>query len=117
MDAWDLVMRVLSHYWRVTRQDNMVAQVLLEKATAIDPNYGQALGVLAASHVFCAHMGWPPARPFMRPVSMTGDKFCGLWNAEYALMLLSLERVRWPSSVSKGGWRRSWRLMSRGTPG
>jgi TolB-like protein len=58
MDAWDLVMRALSHYWRVTRQDNLVAQALLEKATAIDPNYGQALGVLAASHIFCAHMGW-----------------------------------------------------------
>jgi TolB-like protein/Tfp pilus assembly protein PilF len=58
MDAWDLVMRALSHYWRVTRQDNMVAQALLEKATAIDPNYGQAHGVLAASHMFCAHMGW-----------------------------------------------------------
>ncbi|MGB9656354.1 MAG: winged helix-turn-helix domain-containing tetratricopeptide repeat protein, partial [Pseudolabrys sp.] len=58
MDAWDLVMRGLSHYWRLTRQDNMVAQALLEKATAIDPNYGQALGVLAASHTFGAHMGW-----------------------------------------------------------
>ena len=58
MDAWDLVMRALSHYWRVTRQDNVVAQALLEKAIAIDPNYGQALGVLAASHMFCAHMGW-----------------------------------------------------------
>jgi TolB-like protein/cytochrome c-type biogenesis protein CcmH/NrfG len=58
MDAWDLVMRALSHYWRVTRQDNVVAQALLEKAAAIDPNYGQAMGVLAASHTFSAHMGW-----------------------------------------------------------
>ena len=58
MDAWDLVMRALSHYWRVTRQDNMVAQALLEKAIKIDPQYGQALGVLAASHTFGAHMGW-----------------------------------------------------------
>jgi TolB-like protein/tetratricopeptide (TPR) repeat protein len=58
MDAWDLVMRALSHYWRVTRQDNLVAQALLEKAIAIDPNYGQALGVLATSHTFVAHMGW-----------------------------------------------------------
>ena len=58
MDAWDLVMRALSHYWRVTRQDNMVAQALLEKAINIDPNYGQALGVLAACHTFSAHMGW-----------------------------------------------------------
>src|SRR6476620_3610351 len=58
MDAWDLVMRALSHYWRVTRQDNVAAQALLEKAIGIDPNYGQALGVLAACHTFSAHMGW-----------------------------------------------------------
>jgi TolB-like protein len=58
LDAWDLVMRALSHYWRVTRQDNVVAQALLEKATAIDPNYGQAHGVLATSQTFGAHMGW-----------------------------------------------------------
>jgi TolB-like protein len=58
MDAWDLLMRALSHYWRVTRQDNVVAQALLEKATALDPNYGQAFGVLATSHTFSAHMGW-----------------------------------------------------------
>jgi tetratricopeptide (TPR) repeat protein len=51
-------MRALWHYWRVTRQDNVVAQALLEKAIAIDPNYGQALGVLATSHIFGAHMGW-----------------------------------------------------------
>ncbi len=36
----------------------MVAQALLEKATAIDPGYGQALGVLATSYTFSAHMGW-----------------------------------------------------------
>jgi TolB-like protein len=58
MGAWDLVMRALSHFWRVTRQDNVVAQALLEKATAIDPNYGQALGLLAVSHTLCAHLGW-----------------------------------------------------------
>jgi hypothetical protein len=57
MDAWDLVMRALSHYWRVTRQDNVVAQALLEKAVAIEPNYGQALGLLAASHTFSAQGG------------------------------------------------------------
>ena len=35
-----------------------VAQAFLEKAIAIDPNYGQALGVLAASHVIGAYNGW-----------------------------------------------------------
>ncbi len=58
LDAWDLVMRAFSYFWRVTRQDTVVAQALLEKAIAIDPNYGQALGVLAATHSFSAHMGW-----------------------------------------------------------
>ena len=58
LDAWGLVMRALSHFWRVTRQDNIVAQALLEKAITIDPNYGQALGILASSHAMCAYNGW-----------------------------------------------------------
>ena len=62
LDAWDLVMRALSHYWRVTRPDNMVAQALLEKAITIDPNYGQALSLLATSHMFGVHSGWADIR-------------------------------------------------------
>ena len=58
MDAWELVMRALSHHWRLTREDNILAQAMLEKAISIDPNYGQALGVLATSHTFNAYMGW-----------------------------------------------------------
>jgi hypothetical protein len=30
VDAWGLVMRALAHYWRVTQQDNVLAQALLE---------------------------------------------------------------------------------------
>ena len=58
MDAWELVMRALSHFWRVTQEDNAIAQSLLEKAIALDPHYGQALGVLAASRTLGAYMGW-----------------------------------------------------------
>jgi TolB-like protein/tetratricopeptide (TPR) repeat protein len=58
LDAWDLVMRALSHYWRMTREDNTAAQALLEKAIAIDPNYAQALAVLAVTHTFGVNMGW-----------------------------------------------------------
>ena len=61
LDAWDLVMRALSHYWRVTREDNLVARQLLERAIAIDPNYAQALAVFAVSYTFGAHMGWEDA--------------------------------------------------------
>jgi len=62
LDAWELVMRALSHHWRLTREDTVVAQALLEKAIAIDPKYGQALGVLATSHTFNAYMGWADVR-------------------------------------------------------
>jgi TolB-like protein/cytochrome c-type biogenesis protein CcmH/NrfG len=58
VDAWDLVMRALSHHWRVTRRDSAAAQVLLEKAIAIDPNYGQALALFATNHMFGVHLGW-----------------------------------------------------------
>jgi len=61
LDAWDLVMRALLHFWRLTREDNLAAQGLLEQAIAIDPNYAQALAVLAVSHTFGAHMGWESA--------------------------------------------------------
>ncbi|MBB4372597.1 TolB-like protein/cytochrome c-type biogenesis protein CcmH/NrfG [Bradyrhizobium sp. cir1] len=58
LDAWDLLMRALSHYWRVTRQDHEAAKALLERAIAIDPNYGQALSVLAVNDMFGVHLGW-----------------------------------------------------------
>lgn len=51
LDAWDLLMRALSHYWRVTRQDHEAARTLLERAIGIDPNYGQAVGVGGKSYV------------------------------------------------------------------
>jgi TolB-like protein len=58
VDAWDLVMRALSHHWRVTRPDSLAAQALLERAIAIDPHYGQALALFATSHMFGVHLGW-----------------------------------------------------------
>jgi TolB-like protein len=58
LDAWDLVMRALSHFWRVTRAENLLAQGLLEQAIALDPAYAQAQAVLAVSHTFGARMGW-----------------------------------------------------------
>ena len=58
VDAWDLVMRALSHHWRVTRPDSLAAQALLERAIAIDPGYGQALALFATNHMFGVHLGW-----------------------------------------------------------
>ncbi len=61
LDAWDLLMRALWHFWRVTGADNLLAQNLLDQAIAIDPSYAKALAVLAVSHIFGAHMGWEDA--------------------------------------------------------
>jgi TolB-like protein len=105
MDAWDLVMRALSHYWRVTREDNIVAQALLEKAIAIDPNYGQALGVLATSHSFCAHMGWADMATAL-PIAERAAQAAVLADSEdpwahHALAGVHLARRRFDDSLSE----------------
>jgi len=105
MDAWDLVMRALSHYWRVTRQDNVVAQALLEKATAIDPSYGQALGLLAASHAFGAHMGWSSIATTL-PIAERAALAAILADSEepwahYALGCVNLLRRRFDDSLAE----------------
>ena len=121
MDAWDLVMRALSHYWRVTRQDNTVAQALLEKAIKIDPQYGQALGVLAASHTFGAHWQqrfplrraprWRPFAPTARmPGPISGWPACistraalmiALPNSNLRSGLIPVSRLRAAITVSR----------------
>jgi tetratricopeptide (TPR) repeat protein len=108
MDAWDLLMRAMSHYWRVTREDNVVAQALLEKATAIDPNYGQAFGLLATSHTFSAHMGWED----MAMVAAIAERAAAAaiaadredpW-AHYALGCVYLFARRFDDSLAKFEW-------------
>jgi TolB-like protein len=108
LDAWDLVMRALSHYWRVTRQDNVVAQALLEKAAAIDPDYGQALGVLATSHTFSAHMGWEDMATAM-PIAERAAATAILADSEDAWAHLALGNVylfarRFDDSLAELEW-------------
>jgi TolB-like protein len=108
LDAWDLVMRALGHYWRVTRHDNLVAQALLEKAIAIDPNYGQALGVLAASHSFSAHMGWADMEAAV-PLAERAALVAILADSEdpwahYALGYAHLYNRRFDDSLAEFEW-------------
>jgi len=104
LDAWDLVMRALSHYWRVTRQDNVVAQALLEKAISIDPNYGQAYGLLASSYMFSAHMGWgdvnAPANAESAALAATRADSEDPW-AHYALGSAHLISRRFDDSLAE----------------
>ena len=105
LDAWDLVMRGLSHYWRVTRQDNVVAQALLEKAISIDSSYGQALGVLATSYTFSAHMGWEDmatATPLAERAALSAIRADGEdpW-AHHALACVYLFKRRFDDSLAE----------------
>jgi TolB-like protein len=117
LDAWDLVMRALSHYWRVTRQDNVVAQAFLEKAIAIDPNYGQALGVLATSHIFGAHMGWadmatvaPIAeRAALAAVETDSETHGRTMGWPTSICSNGASKTRWPSSKWRCGSTRTSR--------
>ena len=108
MDAWDLLMRAMSHYWRVTREDNVVAQALLEKATAIDPHYGQAFGLLATSHTFSAHMGWEdmamvaPIAERAAAAAIAADRE-DPW-AHYALGCVYLFARRFDDSLAEYEW-------------
>jgi len=106
MDAWDLLMRALSHYWRVTRQDNVVAQAPLEKAITIDPNYGQARGMLAATHTFSAHMGWEDMAATAAPVAESAAHAAILADSEdpwahYALGCVYLFARRFDDSLAE----------------
>jgi tetratricopeptide (TPR) repeat protein len=104
MDAWDLVMRALQHYWRVTQQDNLVAQALLEKAIAVDPGYGQALSLLAACHTFSAYMGWQemPEMPVAEHAALAAIRADSedAW-AHYALASVYLFDRRFEDSIAE----------------
>ena len=113
MDAWDLVMRALSHYWRVTRQDNVVAQALLEKAIAIDPDYGQASGVLAASHMFCVHMGWADmasVAPIAERAALGGDP--RRWRGPLGASRVGARPFVWRVASTIRSPNSSWRCAS-----
>jgi TolB-like protein/cytochrome c-type biogenesis protein CcmH/NrfG len=80
MDAWELVMRALSHHSQITEQDGKIAQELLEQAIAIDPNYSQALGLLASTYAVAAHMGWADPRvvvPLAERAALTAVRLDG----------------------------------------
>jgi TolB-like protein len=105
MDAWDLLMRALSHYWRVTRQDHIVAQALLEKAIGLDPNYARAHGVLAATYTFSTHMGWAESAavlPIAERAAQSAVRADGEdpW-AHYALANVYLFQRRFEDSLSE----------------
>jgi len=105
MDAWELVMRAMSHYGQVSAQDQLIAQELLQRAIAIEPEYCQALGLLSASYTFSAHMGWADATtvlPLAERAALAAVKIDGedSW-AHHALGAVHLVRRRFDDALAE----------------
>jgi TolB-like protein len=58
LDAWDLVARAQTHFWRLTRRDCDEAIKPLQRAVDSYPDYAPAHGRLGFCRVFAVHMGW-----------------------------------------------------------
>ncbi len=60
LDAWDLVMRAVAHFWRMTKAENEAAIDMLRLAVQRYPNYAPAQGMLAFVLLISNHVGWAP---------------------------------------------------------
>ncbi len=60
LDAWDLVMRALAHYGRMTTEQSEKAIDMLRQAVRQYPDYGPAHSLLAFALLVSGHVGWIP---------------------------------------------------------
>lgn len=60
LDAWDLVMRALAHYGRMTTRESETAIETLREAVRRYPDYGPAHSLLAFALLVSSHVGWGP---------------------------------------------------------
>lgn len=58
LDAWDLVARALSHFWKLTAADSAAAISILRDAVERHPNYAPAHSMLAFALLMAAYVGW-----------------------------------------------------------
>src|SRR5260221_7607493 len=50
LEAYDYYLRGVDYYWRFTKETNMQARQMYEKAIALDPQYAAAYASLGATH-------------------------------------------------------------------
>jgi len=60
LSVWDLVMRALSHYGRMTTQESEKAIEIFRQAVQQYPDYGPAHSLLAFALLVSGHVGWIP---------------------------------------------------------
>ena len=61
LDAWDLVMRAVARFWRMTAAESEAAIDMLQLAVQRYPNYAPAQSMLAFALLVSDHVGWAPA--------------------------------------------------------
>jgi adenylate cyclase len=61
LDAWDLVMRAVASFWRMTAAESEAAIDMLQLAVQRYPNYAPAQSMLAFALLVSDHVGWAPA--------------------------------------------------------
>ena len=70
LDAWDLVMRAMSHLGRYSADDYHTAHGFLEQAVDRDPRYARALALLGWNMARRAYAGWSGEPKEIFPVAM-----------------------------------------------
>jgi TolB-like protein/class 3 adenylate cyclase/Tfp pilus assembly protein PilF len=61
LDAWDLVMRAVASFWRMTMAESEAAIDMLRLAVERYPNYAPAQSMLAFALLVSDHVGWAPS--------------------------------------------------------
>jgi len=58
LNAWDLVARAVSHFWKLTAAESATAIAMLRQAVQRYPDYAPAHSILAFALVVSSHLGW-----------------------------------------------------------
>ena len=63
LDAWDMVMRANSQFWRLTKSDSEAAIAMLRRAVQRHPDYAPAHSMLAFALLVSRQVGWISIEP------------------------------------------------------
>jgi TolB-like protein/Flp pilus assembly protein TadD len=61
LDAWDMVARAMTLFWKLSADDNRAAVEILRQAVERHPNDAPPHSLLAFALLVAAHMGWVPS--------------------------------------------------------
>ena len=75
LDAYDLYLRALPHFYAVAEDGTAAAVRLLRQALALDPHYSRAKALLGWAHVLRLSSGWAEARDADEAIQLAKEVF------------------------------------------